>query len=609
MKSKVLYFVLFAIYTPLVFSQQMEILTNHLGYEFDAPKRFVLKADNKDTVNPEKFYVVDAVSDENIFTGNLTSEGKVKNWKNWVFWSGDFSAVKQKGEYYIKVFYKDTVKVSFPFSIDENLLEKKTLSDVIYYFKGQRSSGLYDKADSHILLTGHTTGEVDAHGGWYDATGDYGKHLSHLTFSTYFNPQQISLTAWSLFKTYRQLEKRGDKDFRQFKRRILDEAMYGADFLVRMHVENGSFYRSITAPGPEKLPRDREIQPEAHNYTIKENKDETFSKNEDGSEWRSFQTSYRSGGGVSIAALAMASTYKVSGEFRNAEYLKVAEQAFAFLEKENVKMTNDGKENMLDDFTALCAATELYRATEKEKYHNAATRRANSILNRLTSWKSYKNYWSVDEGDRPFFHPSDAGFPIVSLLEFYPLADAGLKRKIKSAIKGSLEFELNITAEVTNPFGYSRQLVQDTLGHRKSAFFFPHNTEASPWWQGENARLGSMAAAAKSAMSLFSDDTVFQEKLMRFATDQLNWILGLNPYNACMLEGSGYNNPQYEFFGTFEYTNAPGGIVNGITGGYEENTGIDFNLSYKKTGKDNDWRWLEQWLPHAAWYMYAVSLE
>jgi len=26
------------------------------------------------------------------------------------------------------------------------------------------------------------------------------------------------------------------------------------------------------------------------------------------------------------------------------------------------------------------------------------------------------------------------------------------------------------------------------------------------------------------------------------------------------------------------------------------------------TGRDEDWRWSEQWLPHAAWYLYAVSL-
>jgi hypothetical protein len=52
----------------------------------------------------------------------------------------------------------------------------------------------------------------------------------------------------------------------------------------------------------------------------------------------------------------------------------------------------------------------------------------------------------------------------------------------------------------------------------------------------------------------------------------------------------------------------PGGICSGITAGYEDENDIDFGLHYATTGKDDDWRWAEQWLPHAAWYLYAVSI-
>ncbi len=76
-----------------------------------------------------------------------------------------------------------------------------------------------------------------------------------------------------------------------------------------------------------------------------------------------------------------------------------------------------------------------------------------------------------------------------------------------------------------------------------------------------------------------------------------------------MLHGVGHNNPPYLFFDSWEYTNAPGGICNGITAGYTDPHDLDFHLSYKVTGKDEDWkRWGEQWLPHAAWYLYAISL-
>ena len=108
------------------------------------------------------------------------------------------------------------------------------MSGVIYYFKGQRCSGLLDKADRDLKFE-DSTNTSDVHGGWYDATGDYGKHLGGLGFSTFFNMQPLPVADWSLFKAYLELDRRGDQNFQQYRRRLLDEAMYGADFLVRMH--------------------------------------------------------------------------------------------------------------------------------------------------------------------------------------------------------------------------------------------------------------------------------------------------------------------------------------------------------------------------------------
>lgn len=606
MPQRIIQLLAFFLSPILALSQPIKILTNHVGYENTRAKHAIIIAENKQPI--QTFELINTVTDKVVYHGKTTYSGPVSKWKNWQFWNIDFTAFKENGNYKIQTIVAGKIIASYPFTIGKNVLEQSTLSDVIYYFKGQRSSGLLDKADHHLLLAGKTTDSIDAHGGWYDASGDYGKHLSHLSFSSYFNPQQISLTVWSLLKTYGLLIKRQGTDFRQYNRRILDEAMYGADYLVRMHAKDGSFYRSVSAPGPGKMARDRVIRAEDKSYRIKQTKEQAFNNSSVSADWKSYQVSYRSGGGLSIAALAIASTYDTSGDFTNADYLRAAENAFAFLERNNMQMTNDGKENILDDYCALSAATELFKATKKEVYATAADRRANKLLSRFASWGKYKDFFRADDKERPFFHPSDAGLPLVSLLEYYPYASIATRANIKNAVRRSMQFELSITHEVNNPFGYSRQLVEDTLGRRKSAFFFPHGSEASPWWQGENARLASIATAAKMAAHLFADDKPLHDSLASFALDQLNWVLGLNPYDACMLQGSGHNNPAYGFFGTFEYTNAPGGIVNGITSGLEYEEDIDFNLSYTKTGKDFDWRWAEQWLPHAAWYLLAISV-
>ena len=71
--------------------------------------------------------------------------------------------------------------------------------------------------------------------------------------------------------------------------------------------------------------------------------------------------------------------------------------------------------------------------------------------------------------------------------------------------------------------------------------------------------------------------------------------------------GSGANNPAYMFFTSYEYTNAPGGICNGITSGINDPHDIDFNVAFSATHRDDDWRWGEQWLPHAAWVLDALT--
>jgi hypothetical protein len=593
---------------PSISAGQARILANHVGYEAVGPKLAVILGHQGDAF--PQYTVKNAAAGETVLSGVPRHAGPVRKWKDWDFWTIDWSGVATEGLYLIECASPKGAIRSHPISVQKNILERNTLSDVIYYFKGQRSSGPWDKADRAMKFEGKP-GTVDVHGGWFDATGDYGKHLSHLSFATYFNPQQISLTAWSLFKSLRELERRGEPSFKQYQKRLLDEALFGADYLVRIKNPAGSFYITVSGRGPEKKPEDRLITPKAGRHIILT--PETKDKFRDYGREKvkgdaAYEAAYREGAGLSIAALAMASTSRASGDFTQADYLKAAEEAFAFLEKNNDHCTNDGKDNIIDDYCALAAASELYRATKKPGYKAAADKRAASLMARLTAGGPYKDYWRADDRDRPFFHPVDAGLPVVSLLDYHEVADAAMQAEVLDAVKRSLAFELRVTGEVTNPFGYSRQLVQSKNGLRRTSFFFPHDTETAPWWQGENARLGSMAAAARLAARHFSGDTELQAKLRTFGRNQLDWILGLNPFDACMLHDKGRNNIAYMFFDSYEYTNAPGGICNGITGGYTDEEGIDFGLHYAETGKDDDWRWAEQWLPHAAWYLYAVCL-
>jgi len=72
----------------------------------------------------------------------------------------------------------------------------------------------------------------------------------------------------------------------------------------------------------------------------------------------------------------------VDGAFTSAQYLAGAEKAFAYLNTNGKLYADDGKENVIDDYTGLLAASELYATTLNASYLDAARARANSLVSR-----------------------------------------------------------------------------------------------------------------------------------------------------------------------------------------------------------------------------------
>lgn len=585
----------------------MRILINHIGYARQGTKRAVVMGTDGEQAGG--FRIVDSAGGQTVYIGETAEGVQVDGWRNWRFWTADFDGLETEGFYYIECDTSAGTLRSPEFRLEANLLGKQSLSDVIFYLKAQRCSGDFDRADRSLPFAGDREGRHDLHGGWYDATGDYGKHLSHLSHAAYFNPQQGSFTAWVLFKTHDLLEGSGNPHYYQFRRRILDEALHGADYMYRMKAPSGSFFRSVCRSGEFMKAEDRRI-----NFLYKRSSAQfgaAATAVEELLTDESYETGFRQGAGFAIAALAAASRYAYPGDYTREQYLTAAKDAFSHLEPHNARYLNDGKPNVLDEYCRLTALTELYKASLDPDYLKKAGETAERLTGYVQTSGIWRNYWSANEAGRPFFHPSDAGLPVAALLNYLDIEkDAGKRAKALAAAKQTLEFELAVTGDTANPFGLARQLVQGGDGMRYTSFFLPHDTEAAPWWQGENARLASMAAAARLLAAHLEPHDPWKRELAAYADRQLNWILGLNPFDSCMLQGSGRNNPAYHFKYGFDYMNCPGGICNGITGGLAEpsGAGIDYFPAAQPGVVDDNWRWSEQWLPHASWYMYAVAL-
>lgn len=572
----------------------MKIFINHVGYNSGDFKQCIVRAPKSAALN--SFKVIDFNSGKEVYNGELIYKGPVAKWEDWEFWTGDFSKVNNEGTYVISC---GEGLPSAPFEIGNKLLQNRLLKNVLFYFKTQRASGIWNKQDYEIPFYGERKDKVDVHGGYYDASGDFSKYMTHLSYANYMNPQQIPMTVYAMTTATEslvpQIKNIGER--KVFQTMTEEETAHGADFLVRMLDPEGFFYMTVFDNWSKDVKR----------RTI------CSYKGMRGEKFDSYKCGYRQGAGVAIAALARAARIGVSGNFTANDYMYGAVKAFKHLEKHNLEYLDDGKENIIDDYCALMAATELAFATGCNEYLDAARRRVENIKGRLCSDEKYKGWFrSDDTGERPYFHAAEAGLPLISLNHYLVLEkDVKRKKEIANVVYNSIKFELDITNEVNNPFGYPRQYVKSLNGKKRGAFFIPHENETNYWWQGENARIASLSTAAKKTIDIGlrvckelgvgteKEIDEIAQQLNKYRVNQLNWILGLNPFDICFLKGAGRGASDYHW-------SAPGGISNGITAEIGNEESIAYMMEeYQNDGSVN-WRWCEQWLPHSTWFLLAL---
>ena len=596
-------------------SAETKFFYNQVGYDVDQPISVIVRSDQLS--DGAEFSVMSGGSA--VKTGKLSAGTNPDNWlNNGKFYVADLSGLAA-GKYTLQVSENGQPQNSGEFVVGENALEKNTLASVLNYFYDDRANNPTVEGWDKSMGIYKSDKKVDVHGGWYDASGDVSKYLSHLSYANYLNPQQIPLTVWALAFTSERIPKLLSST--STKAKTVDEAAYGADFLVRMLSDEGYFYMTVFDNWGSPMGK-REI---------------CAFTGSDGVKSTDYQTAFREGGGMAIAGLASAARLKLKGDFTSDKYLEAAEKGYEHLSKKqsiggSCEYCDDHKENIIDDYTALLAATELYAATEKADYLKDARNRAEHLAKRVSEDGFF---WSDEEKKRPFWHASDAGLPLIALIRYAEIEATTNKLSgdlhadwtctlslgtnycehpylttVLDAVKKHYNWLISITNKVENPFGYARQSFK--LGNDiKDGFFIPHENESNYWWQGEDARIASLAAAAMYAARAL--DVTELDSAKKYATDQLDWILGKNPYATCMMYGKGTKNPQkYDGQSNYDAT-LEGGIANGITGKNRDGSGIAWtDDGVAAVGFDalketwQVWRWDEQWLPHSTWYLMAL---
>jgi len=697
----------------LAFAQ--DILVNEVGYEQSGPKRAIIQSSGSITDSKALLVNLQGTTQLEITLGPQTT---VNGWGGRNFKVADFSKFDKSGTYKLRVGTKESQQ----FKIGEKILQSETGYFQIDFFNKMRNT---DAGDRNLGIYGGSQTQ-NIYGGWWDATGDPGKHLSHLSYANYFNPQQIPLVVWSLLHA-------NELQPSVYGSAAKDEAAWGADYLLRSLSAAGYFYSSVFDSWGAGH---REI---------------CAWSGEEGVRSSAYQAAMREGGGASIAALAKASKAGISKDSSSAQYLAGAKRAYAHLKANPTKYQDDGIENIIDDYTGLLAATELYNATSEEQYLTDAKARVESLLSRQSAEGWFYTVKKNGANNRPFYHAADEGLPVVALARYVEVCKPDNKKDIQNAIKKNLQWYAKITYEKSNPFEYAKmygtatggsnpgsvnlalsgtatasrsegsytpnlaidgssttrwssyqngenndnQWIAIDLGNtykvnkvvlnweaaygksyrievstngsnwttatsitnntsagikehpftsrdaryvrmyglergneyggyslyefeiygesseqqpstpHNARFFIPQTNETGYWWQGENARIASLSAAFTIGAPLADPSGKYwADTLFGMASAQLDWILGKNPFAVTMMHGFGKTNyPNYP--ATRGLANIKGGICNGITG----KNGNENDLQWKPYGDGEwqNWRWIEQWLPHNAWYLIAIS--
>lgn len=561
----------------------VDLLVNQVGYVPKAAKMFVTKG-----IRNGKFDLINLQTQKVVFTGNMKpNPGDFGEYS-----TGDFSAFTQEGNYYIK---SDTLR-SYPFAISKSVYQSP-IDLIVGYFAFQRcgssTTGFLSPChlDDGIRLDNGK--HQDVTGGWHDAS-DLRKWVGATIYGML-----------GLGKTYDLLDPNSKS-----RENILDELKWGNKYFLNMQEPDGFVMAFIGGGVKENGDNNRwsnnDIGADGGEAGfIKPNTGIThsnlfiFGKNDD----RVIQTNPLDMLGQYNFITSEAIMARIT-KLKEADYSKkcldAAVKCFDWCVSKN-KSSNAGTLG-----ASIQASIEMYKATKQEKYMSFAVQQA-SELKKLQAAKQEGNvggffFTSVTDKE-PYKNVSRGCLEFISLCdlikEFPKHKDVPVwKEMITDYSNQYLLFMTQKNSFGIVPFGLFSK--SDPGGNRKTGDYWYQyfmNPTLS-WWVGINCNLASAGVGMLKAAEILNDP-----KLKAAAQKQLDWIIGVNPFNSSTIVSVGYNQPkQFVNGGEFrpETPLIPGAVMNGLGGDISDQPSIghgNYNIS-------------EYWTPMVAytiWLMAEVS--
>lgn len=560
----------------------MRIYVNHLGYKpGDTNKKALVKGDQV----YDEFLVIDLNAmgyneiGPNTAVNQVAYKGKLSsvNTDMGTYSIADFSDFNKPGIYLISL---NNEYNSVPFQIRADVYSR-TLRKAFDYIHIQRCgtdvAGYHDACHLDDAIRRDNGEYVDTTGGWHDA-GDLRKWMAH-TMLLAVAISQLKRNVNPEWKTFDSKE--GD---------LLNELRWGNAFFLKMMDKNGLVWNDVAA-GLEG-----------------DNSDNHWTDNLKGTtDDRHINTAFNP---------------EIQWEFI---YLQAFQASlFEEIDKPYSKVCLNAAVKALDyikdyknsdvKFMAwrILAMKELYLKTGENSYLSMLKAQLGELLKLQESayifgQETVTGYFYRDAGKKDFFRDlRDSSIILIALCEVVKIIESD--EILKSNCIRAIDLYSNgyiVPMQKTNPFGitpfslYSREETVEKYrllgGELKYRFFSPIKGDARDGvsYLGLTSHLLSHAVGLQMAGNILKDN-----QLKDIARSHMEWVMGRNPFNSCLMTAEGINNPypHSRFLGLI-----PGGIMNGIVGLEDDEPFLDMNYGM-------DWRTTEYWSPHVCFYIWYISL-
>jgi hypothetical protein len=566
----------------------VDLLVNQVGYVPNAGKTVITKGSAE-----RKFEIVNLENQQVVYEGNFKS-----NSCDFGEYSvGDFSSLTQEGYYYIK---SDTLR-SYPFHISQKIYQLP-IDLIVGYFSLQRcgSSTIGYLSPCHLDdgVRMDNGKHQDVTGGWHDAT-DLRKWVSATIYG------MIGLS-----KTYELLDKKNSE-----REKILDELMWGNQYFLKMQEPQGYVMNFVGGDINHPLAKGEWIT------------DNRWTDNEIGKEGGELRIVRPTTGksdwkiliyGTKDDRIIQTDPVDIVGQYnfitsqaimaritknKNSAYsqrcLQAAIKCFDWCNK------TDEETNTGDIGASIQSAIEMYKTTKQDIYKNFAIAKVSQLKSLQVNIQNSSVggfFYTTTSDHEPYKHIWHGPLEFISLcdlIQTFPMdKDVTLwKEMITNYARHYLLFMSQRNSFGIIPYGlYAKE---DPGGSRKVGdywyrYFMPPELS---WWVGINANIASAGVGLMKAADILKDS-----KLKYIAQKQLDWIIGVNPFNSSTIVGLGYNHPLHYIGASTAFNPAtpvlPGAVMNGIGGE---------NNDQPTLGHPGNYHMSEYWTPMVAYTMWLMA--